>query len=274
MKRLKMSFAIILSVIALDACQKDGSSSITDEVTVSQQETQTEEALADVDMLTDEAIDLYATVLKSATISESAYLTDCPTITANKNSNPQTLTIDFGTSCTGKDGKVRTGKIVITSTAFNIFPSVRDFTFDNYTVDGKKIEGSMTKTINKNQENNVRTAVLQEKITITLPDNEGKATRVANLTRQYQRNKLLNPLDNQIVSWGTSEFTKVSGVKLSKIINSEKPLVFKISCHRIVSGVVTITNEKRTWTIDYGDGSCDNKATLTEDGKSKEITIK
>lgn len=274
MKRLRMSFAIFLSVIAFNACQKDDSSSVADEVAVSQQETQTEEALADVDMLTDEAVDLYTSSLKSATIQEFAYLNDCPAITVDKNSNPQTLTIDFGASCTGKDEKVRSGKIVVTSTAFNTFPSVRDFTFDNYTVDGKKIEGSLTKNISKDQKNNVRTAVISENITITFPDNEGKATRVANITRQYQRNKLLNPLDNQIVSWGTTEFTKVSGAKLTKTVTSDKPLVFKISCHHLVSGVETIINDKRTWIIDYGEGSCDNKAILTEDGKSKEIRIR
>lgn len=274
MKRLKLFFAMFISIVAFNSCQKDETSATVDEVTVSQQETQTEEALADVDALTDEAVDLHASTLKSATISESAYLSDCPTITVNKTSNPQVITIDFGTSCTGKDDKVRSGKIVITSTAFNTFPSVRDFTFDNYIVDGKKIEGSLSKTINKDQENNVRTALISENITITFPNSEGKASRVANTTRQYQRNKLLNPADNQIVSWGTSEFTKVSGVKLSKTVTSDKPLVFKISCHHIVSGVVTLTNDKRTWTIDYGDGSCDNKAVLTEDGKSKEIKIK
>lgn len=275
MKQLKLVFAVCLMFIGFNSCQKEESASNVDEITLSQQETQTEETLADVDLLVDEAVDANFNQLKSASIESTAYLTDCPVITVNKTAIPQVMTIDFGTACTGKDGKVRSGKIIVTSTSFNTFPAVRDKSFDNYFVDGKKIEGSVTKTITKDQENNIRTAVIKENITITFPDGEGKATRVADLTRQYQRNALLNPLDNQIVSWGTVEFTRISGVKVTKTITSVDPLVFKVTCHHIVSGTVSVTtSDNRSWTINYGDGGCDNKATLTMGDKTKEIKIR
>lgn len=275
MKQLSMFIAISLMFIGFNACQKDEVATTVDETTLIQQETQTEETLTDVDLLVDEAVDSNFSLLKSATIESAAYLTDCPVITVDKTATPQILTIDFGTPCTGKDGKVRSGKIIVTSTAFNTFPSVRDKSFDNYMVDGKKIEGSVTKTITKDQENNIRTAVLKENITITFPNNEGTAKRIANLTRQYQRNTLLNPLDNQIVSWGTVEFTRVSGVSVTKTITSADPLVFKVACHHIVSGTVSVTtSDNRNWTINYGDGDCDNKATLTIGDKTNEIRIR
>jgi len=275
MKQFKLVFAVCLMFIGFNSCQKDETSTTVDEITLSQQETQTEETLADVDLLVDEAVDSNFSSLKSASIESAAYLTDCPVITVNKTAIPQVLTIDFGTTCTGKDGKVRSGKIIVTSTSFNTFPSVRDKSFDNYVVDGKKIEGSVTKTITKDQENKIRTALIMENITITFPDGEGKATRVADLTRQYQRNALLNPLDNQIVSWGTVEFTRISGVKVTKTITSVDPLVFKVDCHHIVSGTISVsTSDNRNWTINYGDGACDNKATLTMGDKTKEIKIR
>lgn len=275
MKQLSIFIAISLMFIGFNSCQKDEVSSSVDETTLTQQETQTEETLADVDLLVDEAVDANFSQLKSASIESAAYLTDCPVITVNKTATPQVLSIDFGTACIGKDGKTRSGKIIVTSTSFNTFPSVRDKSFENYIVDGKKIEGSVTKTITKDQENNIRTAVIKENITITFPDGEGKATRVADLTRQYQRNGLLNPLDNQIVSWGTVEFTRISGVKVNKTITSADPLVFKVACHHIVSGTVSVTtSDNRSWTINYGDGACDNKATLTMGDKSKEIRIR
>jgi hypothetical protein len=275
MKQFKMFIAVSLMFIGFNSCQKDETTSTTDEVTLSQQETQTEEALADVDLLVDEAVDSNFSLLKSATIESSAYLNDCPVITVDKTATPQVMTIDFGTACTGKDGKVRSGKITVTSTSFTTFPSVRDRSFDNYSVDGKKIEGSVTKTITKDQVNNIRTAVLQENITITFPNNEGTATRVANLTRQYQRNTPANSADNQIVSWGTVEFTRISGVKVTKTITSTDPLVFKVSCQHIVSGTVSVTtSDNRSWTLNYGDGTCDNKATLTIGTKTKEIKIR
>ena len=275
MKRLSMFIAISLMFVGFNSCQKDQVATTVDETTLSQQETQTEETLTDVDLLVDEAVDSNFSLLKSASIESAAYLTDCPVITVNKTATPQVITIDFGTACTGKDGKVRSGKIIVTSTSFTTFPSVRDKSFDNYFVDGKKIEGSIAKTITKDQVNNIRTAVIKENITITFPDGEGKATRVADLTRQYQRNTLLNPLDNQIVSWGTIEFTRISGVKVTKTITSTDPLIFKVACHHIVSGTVSVTtSDNRSWTLNFGDGACDNKATLTIGDKTKEIKIR
>lgn len=275
MKRLKLLFALCLMFIAFYSCQKDEGNESFDEISLSQQETQAEETLADIDILVDEALDLNFSLLKSASIESSVYLGDCPNITVNRTSNPQTITIDFGTSCTGKDGKVRAGKIIVASASFTTYPSVRDKSFDNYTVDGKKVEGSILKTISKDQENNIRTAVIHEDITITFPDGEGTATRVANLTRQYERNELANRLDNKVVCWGTVEFIRISGVKLTKTITAENPLIFKIACHHIVSGLVSVTTStNRSWTIDFGNGDCDNKATLTIGEKTKEIRIR
>jgi len=275
MKRLNLFFAISLMFFAFNSCQKEGVSSSTDETTLSLQETQSEEALTDIDLLADEAIDSNISQLKSADILNNMYLTDCPVVTFNTTVSPEVLTIDFGTSCTGKDGKIRSGKIIVTSVSFKTFPSVRDKSFDNYTVDGKKITGSIVKTILKDAENNIRTAQITENVSISFPDNEGTATRIANITRQYQRGVLGIRNDNQIVSWGTVEFTRLSGVKINKTITAENPLVFKADCHHIVSGIVSITtSNNRSWTIDYGTGECDNLATLTINGKSKVIRIR
>lgn len=273
MKRLKLFIALSLMFIGFNSCQKDHVATTVDEITLSQQETQSEEVLADVDLLVDEAVDLNLGQLKSATIGNAMYLTDCQVVTINTGVSPQILTIDFGTSCTGKDGKIRSGKIIVTSESFKTFPSVRDKTFDNYFVDGKKIEGSIVKTILKDQVNNIRTAEIMENVTIT--DNEGTATRIANLTRQYQRGDLGNKADNQVVSWGTVEFTRISGVKITKTITAENPLIFQATCHHLVSGIVSVTtSNNRKWTINYGNGECDNLATLTIGDKTKEIRIR
>jgi hypothetical protein len=51
--------------------------------------------------------------------------------------------------------------------------------------------------------------------------------------------------------------------------------VFKTSCHHIVSGIITFqTSNNHSWTIDYGNGECDNLATLTIGDQSREIRIR
>ncbi|MDP3645306.1 MAG: hypothetical protein Q8S54_19240 [Bacteroidota bacterium] len=274
MKRFKMISVISLMFLAFLACQKYDISTTVDETLLSQQVTIAEETLADIDILVDEALNLNFGLLKSVTTESSVYLSDCPVVTVDKTSSPQVMTIDFGTSCTGRDGKVRSGKIIVTSTSFLTFPSVRTKSFANFVVDGKKIEGSVVKTISKDKENNIRTAQLKEDITIIFPDNGGTAKRIANLTRQYQFNTMASKADDQVVSWGTAEFTRISGVKVTKTISSETPLVFKVACHHIVSGIVSFTTSNNSnWTINYGNGECDNKATLTNGDKTKEIKI-
>jgi len=274
MKRFIQILAVSLTVLAFTSCKKSEVVSPLDQVTLSLQETQSEELLADVDLIVDEAVDANSSVLKSATITNTMYLTECPAVTINNVVSPKVLTIDFGTTCTGKDGKIRSGKIIVTSVSFTTFPSVRNKTFENYMVDGKKIQGSIVKTIAKDQVNNIRTATIKENITITFPGTEGTATRVANLTRQYQRGVIATPADNKIVSWGTVDFTRVSGVKITKTVTEAKPLVYSVPCHHIVSGVVTIvTSANGSWSIDYGNGDCDNVAILTNGDKTKEIKI-
>lgn len=275
MKRLVIMLVAGLMLFTNNSCQKNDVATTLDEIALSRQETLSEETLADVDLMIDEAIDTYSSQLKSATLVNSPYLAECTIITLNNTVSPKMLTIDFGASCTGKDGKIRSGKIIVTSESFTVFPSVRKKTFENYKVDGNKIQGSVVKTITKDQEKNIRTAEIKENITIIFPGTEGTATRIANLTRQYQRGVIGTSADNKIVSWGTVEFTRISGVKVTKTIAATTPLVFNVPCHHIVSGIVSIKTSKDTaWTINYGNGDCDNLATLTIGDKTKEIKIR
>lgn len=273
MNRFRLLFASALMLIALNACQNEEVPAGTDELSLSQQETQAEEILTDIDLLADEALDLNQGTLRSASIDSSVFLNDCPTVTVDETASPQTMTIDFGTSCTGKDGKVRSGQIIVTSTSFNTFPSVRTKTFDQFVVSGKEVEGSIVQTISQDHENNVRTAVIQENITIT--DGEGSVQRIANTTRRYRRNQPASRRDNVVISWGTVVLIRASGVILTKTTTPATPLVFKVSCHQIVRGIVSFaTNNGRSWTIDYGNGDCDRKATLTNGEKTKVINLR
>lgn len=112
-------------------------------------ETQLDEALESVDLLVNEAITNNASLLRAASADSNQYLSDCPTITVDTIAVPHVMTIDFGTSCTGKDGRVRSGKILVTATSFKIFPSLRQKTFENFVVDGKKIEGTVSVSVKK-----------------------------------------------------------------------------------------------------------------------------
>jgi hypothetical protein len=274
MKNIKFILLALFVAIAVNSCQNEDLT-VEDHTLLTEQETIAEEILSDVDALVDEALNLQLFFLKSATVGGNQFLGDCPTITYDKTSTPKVLTIDFGKACTGMDGKIRSGKIIVTSASFENIKTERVKTFENFTVDGKKIEGTISKTITIDREDHSRVAVTKENVTITFPDNGGKAQRKAELTREYQLNSIGNFQDDVITSWGKVEFTRLSGLKVTKTIAEADPLVFKVSCHRLVSGTVTFTtSDNRTWSVDYGDGECDNLATVTNGDKTKVIHLK
>jgi len=274
MKKFRTLFVAGLVFAALSACQKEDFTMDENEPLIAQ-ETLAEEIMVEIDALSEEAINLKLNTGKSVSDEGDFYLNSCPVITLYKNSDPQVIIIDFGAGCEGKDGKVRSGRIIITSAKFENATTERVKTFENFYVDGKKVEGTVNKTITFSREDHTKVAEVEEDITITFPDDEGTARRISSMTRQYELKVLGLVRDNIITSWGIVEFTRVNGIKVTKTIDESAPLVFKMSCHRIVSGIVNVTtSDNRSWTIDYGDGECDNKATITNGDKTRIIRLR
>jgi len=274
MKILSSFFVTGLAIAALVSCQKEDTT-LEDALPVVEQETIVEETLFELDAMADEAVNLKLNEGKSAVTEGDFYLSSCSVITIDNTSDPKVITIDFGNGCTGKDGKSRSGKIIITATSFVDATSERIKTFEDFYVDGRKVEGVVNKTITIDREDRSRVAEILEDITITFPGEGGTAHRVAGLTREYRFGLPGVLQDNIVTSYGTVEFTRVNGLKVTKAISESYPLVFKTSCHRIVSGVVTVTtSDYRTWTVDYGDGTCDNLATITVGDKTRIIRLR
>jgi hypothetical protein len=81
-----------------------------------------------------------------------------------------------------------------------------------------------------------------------------------------------DPADDVFKIEGQTTGTSAKGVVYTAAITS--PLIIANNCPWIESGVVTLTpKNKKTRTIDFGNGACDNKATATVNGKSIEVTM-
>lgn len=72
------------------------------------------------------------------------------------------------------------------------------------------------------------------------------------------------------VVYDNGEYTKTITGSWNTTINDDSfaiivdvPLVFVSSCFYSVSGVLTITENDKTSSVDYGNGECDNLAILT-----------
>ena len=273
MKTINYLTFIGIIFISLISCQKNEMVTEDNNLLVDQEEI-TEKIMLELDLIGEEAIDFQFNLLKSAG-GRGVFIGDnCPVITYEMKGSPKIITLDFGTGCTGRDGKSRSGKIVIKSSSFENMKATREKTFENFTVEKRKIEGSIKKTVTIDRTNFSRVTEVTEDITIIFADGS-KAVRKADLTREHNLGALLDRADDQLVTWGAVETTRPKGVQITKLVTEDNPLVFMASCRQIVSGVASFsTSDGSSWSIDYGQGDCDGEAALTRNGETKTIKLK
>jgi hypothetical protein len=189
-------------------------------------------------------------------------------------SNPDTIIIDFGTSCLCNDNKTRSGKIIISSTGiYRNEGSVITITPQNYFVNNNQILGTRIVTNTGNNSLGQPTFSVQVNGTIILANNEGTITWNATRTRTWIEgfNTLIFADDVYSIT-GASSGTKVNGQTWTSLITT--PLVHKRICHQIVSGVLQVTpSNKPIRTIDFGQGNCDNTLTVLINGNTYTVTF-
>lgn len=201
----------------------------------------------------------------------------CPAVTVDTISSPHSLTLDFGTvNCTGNDGKARRGKIIVTWTGRYRQPgTVITHTFDNFYQNDNKIEGTKTVTnmgLNAAGHLYFSVAITGAKITRT----NGKIISWSSTrTREWIQGANTATVADDIYNiTGSASGTDGNGNAFS--VNITKALTIDFSCiYHLTSGTIEITPAgKPTRTIDYGNGNCDDDATLTVGSKTIAFKIK
>lgn len=188
---------------------------------------------------------------------------------------PKTVTIDFGTGCTGKDGKTRMGKIVSIFTKPAYLPgAVVSTTFLDYRVDTFAISGTHKVTnTSANNKFSFKVEVINGKITNTNSGFWIKHESEREFTQLDGSIIGLNPFPHGFKITGTSRGSNSNDKSWrTEIIN---PLVKKFDCQWISKGVLKIwwNGNSTPASLDFGNGDCDNKALLTYKDHSKEITL-
>ncbi len=185
------------------------------------------------------------------------------------------ITVDFGSGCQGKDGKTRTGKILIQYEGnAAILSRTITVTLDGYTVDGNSIEGTRVTQFQGAENSEIVHTVSLTGGKITFAEG-GEITRESSWTRTIRGGE--NVLEGELIVEGAASGTNREGV--SYTMNVTTPIVKKSSCFAEqvpfpVSGVKAYTtSDGHTGSIDFGNGSCDNLAVVTINGFSKEIEL-
>ena len=217
--------------------------------------------------------------VKGADSKSLVVLTDsCPSITITHPADnvwPKTITIDYGTGCTGLYDNTRSGKIITVVTGPRMLKgSKKTVTFDDYYFNGMKVEGIKefeNKGLNENQ--NIVFSVKLVNGKLTLPDGN-----VIERSFEHQREWIAgirtpNIWDDEFLVTGTAQGINIRGVEYTNTITTA--LHWTRTCRFIVSGIVKIEREDaEPVEINYGDGQCDAFATVTKGGESKEILLR
>ncbi len=284
------SFAILLTAF-LFSCQKDVSSSGTssDGLTEEQAATYSDESvqsdgsfedLDEVDALAADADNAAATGRTANGYFPNFHdlrlaIGDCATVTVfpNDSTYPKTITVNFGDSCVGNDGKLRSGKIIIHLTAPIRTPgAIQTTTLVNYHVNHVHLEGTkIRKNLSTNDQ--IKFFVKIEDGKVTFPSGRGYRFEMEKTKVQIAGMATVSVLDNvyRITGWSRTKYN--NGVMVA--IETVDPLIKKVICPWLSDGTLKIKINNRVFKLDYGfphNGDCDNKALLLwNDGNSQRV---
>ncbi|MCH4829239.1 MULTISPECIES: hypothetical protein [Flavobacterium] len=190
-----------------------------------------------------------------------------------------TKTVDFGTvGCTMPNNNVLKGKIII---KFTYQPKSTSHTltysFENFYHNGIKVEGTRTITITRGTStaNPNEHLIFKIDLNLTVTLENGKTLKITGTkTREIIEGQGTPELsDNVYQITGNWETVFPSGTV--RIANITSPLIVKLNCQYIVKGIISYSKlDKIAATLDFGNGECDNKASLTINGVNYQITLR
>ncbi len=198
----------------------------------------------------------------------------CPTAKATLDASGKKITIDFGTGCTSSNGITRKGKVILSYSGNLLFPGAKVITtFEGYSVNDKKIEGTrtLTNTGIDLAAGTISLAVKVENGKITWPDN----TFVTLVSDQVRVLKLGGEGYEASIT-GSANGKSREGASFKTLVLT--PLIVKQTCAETgvwvpSAGTLQFLISGIELTVDYGTGTCDKVVTVIYPGGSKEVTL-
>lgn len=298
MKLKKWSFiiaALFTGMFVMSSCEMTSTALNEDDLITAEEDLLSDVLFDDAMESADEAV---AFAEQSSAGGQKSFVpptnhwSDCRKVTVERPDSarwPKTITIDWGDGCTSPNGVTRSGMIIITIDAWMGQPgSSRTVEFIEYTVNDIMIEGTKTITnMGRNDAGNLyfKSTLEDGKLTIPVIDTASVDSSLTyiEITKEFTREKEWaegedTRFDRSDDIWyftGYASGTNCEGEEYTRTITYR--LEKKLSCEYrfFVSGTIDIQVADRPLiTVDFGNGICDNIATVTVDGETKEIVLK
>ncbi|MDH3699355.1 MAG: hypothetical protein OEQ81_11870 [Flavobacteriaceae bacterium] len=270
--------AILIAAVLVSSCNKDAS----DEVIVDQENFDVQELKAsdEAELITEEVLNVGEDVYAADELSfsnkgyTSDFLPDCVTITTVITSTSKEKTIDFGDGCELPNGNVLSGIIYLSYLKDTDVPmNTLSMSLENFTFNGVSVEGSASVDRVRSNENGNPQSDASASFNAVWPDGS-TASFTGNRTREWIEGYGSGFWgDNVFLISGSATYTGPLGNVFMK--ETITPLRRELACRFIVSGVLEISRNDATVSLDFGDGSCDAVGILTyPDGSTKEIFLR
>ena len=281
------NFVIMISFLSIlsFSCKKENEQQALEFDTQTAQDNALAEGVySDVNNIANQAIKNGASGLTTYRFqeTESSLLSVCATVTITPDSTGTggIASVDFGSiDCLCLDGHYRRGIINFTYTGqYSDSGTVITTSFDNYYV-GKdttrmfNVTGSKTVTnLGQNTSGNIQFSIA---VNGHLTDSDG---RIMDWTSTRNRewisgSSTLAWQDDEYLITGSGQGTNFEGN--SYTMNITHALDIDFSCAWIKEGVFDLTpTGKATRTFDYGDGTCNNQASITVNGTTFPVTLR
>jgi hypothetical protein len=198
---------------------------------------------------------------------------DCAEVTVSGTEFPKEITIDFGDECMTRNGRLRSGIIYITiSDQITNAGAEYSVIYEDVVFGNREIEKVAT-WVNQGQNEDGNWVIAhQTDCTVSYGDS-------VKINRKYSGEKewidgFFSPefTDNKFYKTGGGTITINGDLVFERTII--EALYIDRACRFILGGLVEISRNDETMTIDFGDGvSCDNIAVVTKEGVSEEIEL-
>ena len=286
---MKKLVLFVFSFGLITSCSEDGVSGFSENLsTTTVLETINSIAFEeDIDDLVSESFNLSTNVMsaRSADADSAKDLKrfkgdkygDCASIVVDEESNTKTIT--FLEDCEGKRGQTRSGTMIVSySETQGEAGSYRQVTYDDFYLNGVKIEGTRRTeiiSIDDNGSKTTRTTVTDGKMIYedgTFKTKSADMTRYTHVENDKKRYSTLS---------GSKSGVSTEGVSFSMEITT--PIKFVYDCFGEgqrkrgkvpVEGIKVTDDGEQIITTDFGDGTCDTLVEITKDGEIETVDLK
>jgi len=188
---------------------------------------------------------------------------------------PKTVVIDFGTGCQVRE-HFRKGKIITVYSGPLHIPGNSAVThFERYQVDSFRVEGKHTvlnATEPGSNHRSFKRTIENARLTNINTNFWLTWSGITTMTQLEGNGTPMYPLDDVYQFTGGKRGGNANGKTWSsKVIT---PLLKAFTCRWISQGTVEIRVNETVGLLDFGNGACDNAATVTVNGVSREITLR